>query len=66
MGYDGVELGGELRDLIYGKANRTLDIGIQYINEDGMNNLNVDKIDLYDSFEGKITFKTLDGKYIEA
>ena len=31
-----------------------------------MNNLKVDKIDLYDSLEGKITFKTLDEKYIEA
>jgi len=38
---DGVEIGGELRDLIYGKANRTLDIGIEYSNEYGENKLNV-------------------------
>ncbi len=37
----GVELGGELRDLIYGKANRTLDIEIAYIDDRGENNLSL-------------------------
>ena len=35
---DGVELGSELRDLIYGKANRTLDIEINYSDKYGDDN----------------------------
>ena len=30
-----------------------------------MNSLRVEKMDLYDPFEGKITFETQDGKYID-
>ena len=38
---DDVELGGELRDLIYGKANRPLEISIEYNYKEKNNKLNV-------------------------